>query len=635
MLQSGNIKSRFAFILLLSAESFFLLTPNFSRANKQYTLSSFADHYLFLNSDSKLNDYSIHNTGNHTASTFRIDSLAQAYNDLFFYHNHFGVVDSAIYYLEMAQSIYIRDNISERIPETYLKLTELYSSKGNYLEAMNQVFLALEIYSAAGNKKGEAICYSLLCDLLYHEGSYEEGVFYCDQAIAIQTENHLYTDLAVSYRRKSSNLQYVNGELDNALATINQSIGFLQESEDTARLLLESINTRGNIYKYMGSYDEALADFWSNYATAMSNGIFRHAIPALANIGHIYYLLGEYEKALPFLLQAIEIMHDTGITRDLWVTYSHVYLCYEELNQIEEALEYHKLFSFEHSKFQNNLIDQLEAGLKMRYEMEQKEETIFRQAEWITHQYKMLILYISIAGLLTILLTGAFFSIRNIRKKKSSLQQLNQDLDTRNKQNEVLLKEIHHRVKNNLEMVKSLLSLQSAQINDTKIKNVLIACQHRVQSMGIVHQKLYQGRNPGSIEMKDYFISLCDGIADAYKIEKNITINCKMDAIELDLDTAIPIGLIVNELLTNSMKYAFPDNKSGMITISLIKKNIDTLLLLVADNGVGKSRPLNSNGTGFGTQLIHLLTKQLNGTIREFNCTGTSTFFKFKLNHGR
>ncbi len=635
MLLTENMSSRFAFVLHLSVASCFLTTSYVSRASDRHTLSSFVDHQIIFYNDTYWDKNLLPRGSYPYYGIHRIDYLALAYNDLFVHHYHFGVVDSAIYYLERAQRIYIRDKLSARIPETFLTLAELYSSKGNNLEAMNQVFLALKNFSAAGNQMGEANCYSLLGDLLYHEGQFEEGVFYCNQAIVIQNENRQYTDLAISYRRKASNLKYINGELEHALATINQSIELLQATEDTANLLLASLSTRGNIFKYMERYEEALADYWSNYATAMLSGIFRHAIPALANIGHTHYLLGEYEKALPFLLKAIEIMHDTGITRNRWVTYSHVYLCYEGLNQIEDALKYHKLYSFEHSNFQNNLIDQLEAGLQMRYQTEQKEETIFRQAEWISHQHRMLVLYISIAGLLIIVLAGMFFSIRSIRKKKSSLQQLNQDLDTRNKQNEVLLKEIHHRVKNNLEMVKSMLSLQSAQIKDSEAKNVLIACQQRIQSMGIVHQKLYQGKNPGSVEMKDYFINLCQGIADTFNLGKQVTIKCKMDELELDLDAAIPIGLIVNELITNSMKYAFPDHKSGRITISLSKKQPNSIMLWVADNGVGKSLSRVSNGTGFGMQLIYLLTKQLNGTIREFNCAGTSTFFQFRISHAR
>jgi two-component sensor histidine kinase len=202
----------------------------------------------------------------------------------------------------------------------------------------------------------------------------------------------------------------------------------------------------------------------------------------------------------------------------------------------------------------------------------------------------------------------------------------------KNAENELLLKEIHHRVKNNLEMVKSLISLQSAQLEDSATKDAMIASQNRVQSMGIIHQKLYQGENLGSIEMKDYFINLSDGILDTFNAEEKVKIECAMENLELDVDTAVPIGLIVNELLTNALKYAFPDNNKGEINISLSKTNDDILTLKVADNGIGKIKGLAPKGTGFGSQLIQLLTQQLDGKMIEETDKGTSVLFHFKLN---
>jgi len=122
-------------------------------------------------------------------------------------------------------------------------------------------------------------------------------------------------------------------------------------------------------------------------------------------------------------------------------------------------------------------------------------------------------------------------------------------------------------------MVKSLIALQSAQIEDSATKDAMIASQNRVQSMGIIHQKLYQGTNLGAIEMKDYFVNLSDGILDAFDAEDKIKIEFAMDELELDVDTAVPIGLIVNELLTNALKYAFPKTNTGKISIQLAKKN--------------------------------------------------------------
>jgi two-component sensor histidine kinase len=159
----------------------------------------------------------------------------------------------------------------------------------------------------------------------------------------------------------------------------------------------------------------------------------------------------------------------------------------------------------------------------------------------------------------------------------------------------------------------------------------MIASQNRVQSMGIIHQKLYQGENLGSIEMKDYFLNLSEGILDTFNAEDKVKIECAMDNLDLDVDTAVPIGLIVNELLTNALKYAFPENIEGKISISLEKTKDNHLKLKVADNGIGKLKGLAPIGTGFGSQLVSLLTQQLNGKMTERSESGTLIEFDFLI----
>ena len=152
--------------------------------------------------------------------------------------------------------------------------------------------------------------------------------------------------------------------------------------------------------------------------------------------------------------------------------------------------------------------------------------------------------------------------------------------------------------------------------------------QNRVQSIGIVHQKLYQSENLGAIEMKDYFINLSESILDSFGACKRVEVECAMNTLNVDVDTAVPLGLIVNELLTNTIKYAFPDGRSGKIRIKLERTTNGNLQMRVSDNGVGKSGAIK--GTGFGGQLISLLTQQLGGTMKEENNNGTDIFFEFK-----
>ena len=322
-------------------------------------------------------------------------------------------------------------------------------------------------------------------------------------------------------------------------------------------------------------------------------------------------------------------MKRIGNSKNLWENYMHVSNIYSELGDYKNALEYHELYEQGHSEYLNTIIARKDSELQVKYETAQKDLAILDKEAKIAQQRKTQWLYIGIAGLLAVILFGMYFTLKNIRKKRKALVVLNSELDAKNRQNELLLKEIHHRVKNNLEMVKSLIALQSAKLEDGASKEAMLASQNRVQSMGIIHQKLYQGENLGSIEMKDYFINLGEGVLDTFNAEEKVKIECAMDDLNLDVDTAVPIGLIVNELLTNALKYAFPQGTKGQINISLIKED-DDLLLKVTDNGIGKTEGSIPKGTGFGTQLIQLLTQQLNGTVSEDYNNGTAVFFNFK-----
>ncbi|MCW5922930.1 MAG: sensor histidine kinase [Saprospiraceae bacterium] len=228
-------------------------------------------------------------------------------------------------------------------------------------------------------------------------------------------------------------------------------------------------------------------------------------------------------------------------------------------------------------------------------------------------------------GVAALLAGFLFFGYRSYRARTKA----NQLLATKNAENELLLKEIHHRVKNNLEVVSSLLALQSAQIDDQGIKDAMLEGQNRVQSIGIVHQKLYQRDKLAAIEMKDYFLNLSESVLDSFGADDRVSIECAMDQLDVDIDTAVPLGLIVNELLTNTLKYAFPDGRKGKVRIKLEKNPAGMLHLEVADDGVGKSSL--THGTGFGGQLVSLLTRQLSGTMREEVKNGTTVIFDFNL----
>jgi len=200
---------------------------------------------------------------------------------------------------------------------------------------------------------------------------------------------------------------------------------------------------------------------------------------------------------------------------------------------------------------------------------------------------------------------------------------------------EVLFKEIHHRVKNNLQIINSLLSLHSRHTQDSNTLQMFQECRNRVRSMALVHEKLYQSKNFSNIDFSDYIKSLAQSLFRAYKTDPGkVTLNIEVENIALSVDRAVPCGLIINELISNTLKYAFPlpFEEKGQITIALHPARDSEVELIVKDNGVGIPPDLDTRNTNsLGLQLVHVLAEgQLDGTVALDRSKGTMFQIKFK-----
>ena len=199
------------------------------------------------------------------------------------------------------------------------------------------------------------------------------------------------------------------------------------------------------------------------------------------------------------------------------------------------------------------------------------------------------------------------------------------------KERETLLKEIHHRVKNNMQVVSSLLSLQAAQATEPETIEILDESQRQIRSMALIHEKLYRSGSLAEIDFGDYVKSLVDDLLQMYNVPGGaITIAVDIENVQLGVDTAIPCGLIINELVSNSLKYAFPDGRTGDVTVALQCAN-GVHTLTVADDGVGFPADLDFRTTdSLGMQLVTALVNQLEGTITLDRTKGTTFIITFK-----
>ena len=218
-------------------------------------------------------------------------------------------------------------------------------------------------------------------------------------------------------------------------------------------------------------------------------------------------------------------------------------------------------------------------------------------------------------------------SLRNINERKNMEIQLKKSLDEK----EMLLKEIHHRVKNNLMIISSLLNLQSRYIKDKASQNIFKESQNRARSMALIHERLYQSTDLKRIDFGDYIQTLSNELFNTYVSDPSLVkLKINVNDIMLDINTSIPLGLIVNELITNSIKHAFPEGRNGEINIDFHTKD-DYYEFIVKDNGIGFPEDLDFRNTdSLGLLIVNSLTEQINGKIELDKFNGTEFKITFK-----
>jgi two-component sensor histidine kinase len=230
------------------------------------------------------------------------------------------------------------------------------------------------------------------------------------------------------------------------------------------------------------------------------------------------------------------------------------------------------------------------------------------------------------------ILTNAIYRAQLQLELQEHIRQIEKSLEEKS----VLLKEIHHRVKNNLQVISSLLSLQSAQIKDPQARQLFNDSQNRVRSMALIHEKLYQSNDLAHIDFKDYVQNLSNFLMRSFAAEmRGVRSRLDIENIFLKIDQAIPCGLILNELVSNSLKHAFPEGRNGEVYIQFRLDENRQYHLTVGDNGAGFPADIDfQNTTSLGLQLVSSLTGQIDGNIELIKTPGTEfriTFYETNL----
>jgi two-component sensor histidine kinase len=289
---------------------------------------------------------------------------------------------------------------------------------------------------------------------------------------------------------------------------------------------------------------------------------------------------------------------------------------------------YEKYTQLLDSSFKVTKIRQAEE-LQVMYETQEKQDQITllnEQAilEKANLKQARLVKNLTLAGIAAVIIIAGLLYWQNRLKQKNNkiITHKNDQLQKLLTDREWLLKEIHHRVKNNLQIVMSLLNSQAIYINNDAAFTAIQDSKRRVYAMSLIHQKLYQSDNIASIAMPEYINELVNHVQDSLDTRSRIVFEQDIEPLDLDVSQAIPLGLIINESIVNAIKYAFPHDREGMVHISLQHDGADHLLLKISDNGVGLPADLDiMENNSLGLDLVRGLAKQLKG---RFNITSNN-----------
>jgi two-component sensor histidine kinase/tetratricopeptide (TPR) repeat protein len=528
-------------------------------------------------------------------------------------------IDSVGHYAGLAIMLATKLAYAKGQASGYLNRAVYYRVKGNYSPALDNLFQSIKLCEKEHIQAVMARSYLEVAQV-YKDMSgsnstlsyINKGIWYSYYAYNIYNSIHdtagmsgslnqagiLYRDIGKTKGRESY--------YDSAFAAYTQAIGIIERSGKGTENLSKLYNNISQVYnEYKKDYNKALDYLFKAIAINANNNNINSLSFNYGNVSRSYLRLHNYPQALLYARKMADAARQLDRPERLRNAYSQLYECFLADGRYDSALAYYKM-SDQLDDSLNNVAKTNEVmDLQTRYETGKKESEIKRLQTESRAKNRQIILLITAVTLFAILTACMLWLYHRIKKQR-------QQIAAQSTRLEVMMKELHHRVKNNLQIVSSLLSLQSYKVHDEEAVLVLKESQQRVQAMSFIHQRLYKTETLTAVNMKAYLTDLAESLVSSYGFDRDefdlhITVRQEM----MDIDKALPIGLIINEIVTNALKYAYPNITHPSLHISLTEED-NHIVCCIKDNGIGiDEQQWKQQKKSFGKQLITALCKQL------------------------
>lgn len=457
------------------------------------------------------------------------------------------------------------------------------------------------------------------------------AIRYYQKSIVISEEEKNSSQLAAGYQGIGNVFAMIK-EYDSASYYYRNAIEILDMLGNKG--LAASVRTNlGNLAFELKKYPEA--EIYYKQSIKVNEALGRSEVTAAAynNIANIHSNLKQYDSSNFYFLKAYDLSTKVNSVIYYPKILEGLFLNYQEMGKSAEALKYYlKLDSINNKLFKDDFAQKI-AEMETKYQSQKKNnEIILQQAEINKGNYERnMILMIALFLVLVI----GLICVAYIRKRKDHIKLTYQKsvISRREEEKGLLLRELHHRVKNNLQLVSSILNLQASQLTDASSANLIKESQSRVEAMALIHRDLYLKNDSTKVSLCNYIMEMFHSLLKVYDYKKDsVKSDIKISTVKIDADTAIPLGLIINELLSNVFKHAFKQQQHPELKIHIEVHDGNRLFMLIEDNGLGIDLN-NIRKNSFGRDMVETLVKQLNATMEISNEGGCQIKIEIPLKH--
>lgn len=540
-----------------------------------------------------------------------------------------GMLDSAIYYYEKALTLFGDGGTALDSAILYNNYGIVYERLGNYSRCAEIYLKALAGFEKAGREDYMSFAYANLGNVYVRMGEKEKAKSTYLAALDIKITYNDRRGEAVIYNNLSAIYNSAD-ELDSAILLAEKSAIIREEIRDNGGLI-DIYNQLGEVHGKKGAYEKGIGYLKKAYDIASASDSKALKAKSAIGLGKLFNELRRDRESINYLKEGFalsqkaserEIIREANMALATYYRQRQDprgYAYYERAVQLDDSLR-----NDEETRKITRLEMQYEFDKEREFlELERKTQELAFSAELDRQRFQRNIGLGALgSGLIILLILWRSYRIQ--KSNRTLLQKQNEKLGIALRDRENLLKEIHHRVKNNLQVVSSLLSLQSRSIKDPAALDAIEEGRNRVKAMGLIHQNLYQEENLVGVNLPQYIEKLTDNLLESYKIQHaDIHINRKVEKLSIDVDTLIPLGLILNELISNSLKYAFEGRKEGKIDL-YIGKSEEGLKVEIADDGVGLPGDFNFHESkSMGYKLIRAFVKKMKAKFEIVSEQGT------------